>query len=46
MKGLITTYEGMKPKDAARVFDRLEMGVLIEIASARSRRERCPTSWV
>jgi flagellar motility protein MotE (MotC chaperone) len=23
----------MKPKDAARVFDRLEMGVLIEIAS-------------
>jgi len=33
MKGLITTYEGMKPKDAARVFDRLEMGVLIEIAT-------------
>ena len=26
-------YEGMKPKDAARVFDRLEMGVLIEIAT-------------
>jgi flagellar motility protein MotE (MotC chaperone) len=26
-------YEGMKPKDAAKVFDRLEMGVLIEIAS-------------
>jgi len=26
-------YEGMKPKDAARVFDRLEMSVLIEIAS-------------
>lgn len=33
MKGLVTMYEGMKPKDAARVFDRLEMGVLIEIAS-------------
>jgi len=33
LKGLITTYEGMKPKDAARVFDRLEMPVLIEIAS-------------
>ncbi|MEY9878503.1 flagellar motility protein MotE (MotC chaperone) [Bradyrhizobium sp. USDA 328] len=32
MKGLVTMYEGMKPKDAARVFDRLEMGVLIEIA--------------
>jgi flagellar motility protein MotE (MotC chaperone) len=26
-------YEGMKPKDAARVFDRLEMSVLFEIAS-------------
>jgi flagellar motility protein MotE (MotC chaperone) len=33
LKGLVTTYEAMKPKDAARVFDRLEMGVLIEIAS-------------
>jgi len=25
-------YESMKPKDAAKVFDRLEMSVLIEIA--------------
>ncbi len=33
LKGLVTMYESMKPKDAARVFDRLEMGVLIEIAS-------------
>jgi len=32
-KGLITMYEGMKPKDAAKVFDRLEMSVLFEIAS-------------
>ena len=24
-KGIITMYEGMKPKDAAKVFDRLEM---------------------
>jgi flagellar motility protein MotE (MotC chaperone) len=32
-KGIITMYEAMKPKDAARVFDRLEMPVLIEIAS-------------
>jgi flagellar motility protein MotE (MotC chaperone) len=32
-KGLVTTYENMKPKDAAKVFDRLEMPVLIEIAS-------------
>ncbi|SRR5579871_4306911 len=32
-KGIVTTYENMKPKDAAKVFDRLEMPVLIEIAS-------------
>ncbi|MEA2886832.1 MAG: hypothetical protein QOD11_1192 [Bradyrhizobium sp.] len=33
LKGLVTMYEGMKPKDAAKVFDRLEMPVLFEIAS-------------
>ncbi|MBN9580683.1 MAG: flagellar protein FlbB [Afipia sp.] len=32
-KGLVTTYEAMKPKDAAKVFDRLELPVLFEIAS-------------
>jgi flagellar motility protein MotE (MotC chaperone) len=32
-KGIITMYEGMKPKDAAKIFDRLEMSVLFDIAS-------------
>jgi flagellar motility protein MotE (MotC chaperone) len=32
-KGIVTMYESMKPKDAAKVFDRLEMPVLIQIAS-------------
>jgi flagellar motility protein MotE (MotC chaperone) len=32
-KGIITMYEGMKPKDAAKVFDRLEISVLFDIAS-------------
>jgi flagellar motility protein MotE (MotC chaperone) len=32
-KSIVTMYEGMKPKDAAKVFDRLEMPVLFEIAS-------------
>jgi flagellar motility protein MotE (MotC chaperone) len=32
-KGIVTMYENMKPKDAAKVFDKLEMPVLIEIAS-------------
>jgi flagellar motility protein MotE (MotC chaperone) len=33
LKGVVTMYEGMKPKDAARIFDRLEMAVLYEIVS-------------
>jgi flagellar motility protein MotE (MotC chaperone) len=32
-KGIVTMYESMKPKDAAKVFDRLEMPVLLDIAS-------------
>jgi flagellar motility protein MotE (MotC chaperone) len=32
-KGLVTMYENMKAKDAAKVFDRLEMKILFEIAS-------------
>jgi len=32
-KGIVTMYESMKPKDAAKVFDRLDMSVLYEIAS-------------
>lgn len=32
-KGIVVMYENMKPKDAAKVFDRLDIGVLFEIAS-------------
>ncbi len=32
-KSLVTMYENMKPRDAAKIFDRLEIGVLIEVAS-------------
>ncbi|MGO4714968.1 MotE family protein [Bradyrhizobium sp. 2TAF24] len=32
-KGIVTMYEAMKPKDAAKIFDRLDMSVLIEVAS-------------
>lgn len=31
-KGIVTMYEAMKPKDAAKIFDRLDMSVLIEVA--------------
>jgi flagellar motility protein MotE (MotC chaperone) len=32
-KGLVTMYENMKPRDAAKIFDRLDIGVLIDVAS-------------
>jgi flagellar motility protein MotE (MotC chaperone) len=32
-KGIVTMYEAMKPKDAAKIFDRLDMSVLIEVAT-------------
>jgi len=33
MKGLVTMYENMKAKDAAKIFDRLDIKVLIEMAT-------------
>jgi flagellar motility protein MotE (MotC chaperone) len=33
LKGLVTMYENMKPRDAAKIFDRLEIGVLLQVAS-------------
>jgi flagellar motility protein MotE (MotC chaperone) len=33
LKGLVTMYENMKPKDAAKIFDRLEMQVLMAVVS-------------
>jgi flagellar motility protein MotE (MotC chaperone) len=33
IKNIITMYENMKPKDAARVFDRLDLRILVEVAS-------------
>lgn len=32
-KGLITLYENMKPRDAAKIFNRLDMDVLIKVAA-------------
>jgi flagellar motility protein MotE (MotC chaperone) len=32
-KSVVTMYETMKPKDAAKIFDRLDMRVLIDVAS-------------
>ena len=32
-KGIVTMYENMKPRDAAKIFDRLDVGVLLDVAS-------------
>lgn len=32
-KGIVTMYENMKPREAAKIFDRLDITVLIEVAS-------------
>ena len=31
-KSLVAMYEAMRPKDAARIFDRLEINILVEVA--------------
>lgn len=33
-RGVVSMYESMRPKDAARIFDSLEMSTLIEVARA------------
>ena len=38
LKGLITMYENMKPKDAARIFDRLDMKILVEVSTQMNPR--------
>ena len=33
LKGLVVMYENMKPKDAAKIFDRLDMKILVELVT-------------
>jgi flagellar motility protein MotE (MotC chaperone) len=37
-KALVTMYENMKAKDAARIFDRLDMRILLDVASEMNPR--------
>ena len=32
-KSIVAMYENMKPKDAARIFDRLDMKILVDVAT-------------
>ena len=38
-KGVVTMYENMKPKDAARIFDRLDLKILIDVSTAINPRQ-------
>lgn len=42
IKSLVTIYENMKPKEAARVFDTLDMDVLVSILSRMAERKASP----
>ena len=39
LRGLVTMYESMKPKDAARIFDRLDLDILLKVSRAMKPRK-------
>jgi flagellar motility protein MotE (MotC chaperone) len=39
LKGLVTMYENMKAREAAKIFDRLDVGVLLQVASLVNPRQ-------
>lgn len=42
LKSLVTMYQSMKPKEAARIFDRLDLTVLIGVVQQMSARKMAP----
>jgi flagellar motility protein MotE (MotC chaperone) len=42
LMSLVKIYENMKPKDAARIFEELEMEVLLEVAERMKERSLAP----
>ena len=42
VESLVKIYEGMKPKDAARIFDTLDLDVLVMVMSKMSERKVAP----
>jgi flagellar motility protein MotE (MotC chaperone) len=42
LQSLVKIYEGMKPKDAASIFDNLDMGILLQVVSRMSERKSAP----
>jgi len=42
IQSLVKVYEGMKPKDAARIFDTLDLDILVSVMSLMSERKLSP----
>jgi len=42
LRSLVKIYEGMKPKDAAAIFDNLDMDILIQVVGRMSERKTAP----
>ena len=42
IKGMVKVYENMKPKEAAKVFDQLEMPILLELVGQMNERRISP----
>lgn len=42
VQSLVKIYEGMKPKDAARIFDTLDLDILVSVVGAMSERKLSP----
>ena len=42
MKSLVKIYEAMKPKDAARIFEQLDLVVLLDVIERMKERKTAP----
>lgn len=42
MRSLVKIYENMKPKDAARIFEQLDMGILLEVVERMKEQRVAP----
>ena len=42
IKSLVKVYENMKPKDAARIFNRLEMDILLDVVERMKEKKMAP----
>lgn len=42
LRSLVKIYESMKPKDAARIFDELDMDILLDVVDLMSERKAAP----